>query len=128
MEPLIFIVDDDLFFRNYITSILSMNQYTNIMAFSSGELCLEHLNLNPDIIILDHDMHGLSGTDVLEALKQDMATPQVIMVSGRDEEALIAKVINLGVHKFFHKDHRLFRLLTAYFKDNYRKRIDSLEV
>jgi hypothetical protein len=43
------------------------------------------------------------------------------MVSGRDDEELIADVLSLGVHKYFRKDGMLFRNLKEYFKANYSK-------
>jgi CheY-like chemotaxis protein len=46
----IFIVDDDLFcakiYENYLTSL----NYTDITHFTNGNDCLNHLNLNPDVI------------------------------------------------------------------------------
>jgi DNA-binding NarL/FixJ family response regulator len=116
MKPLIFIVDDDVFFRNYISTILTMNSLDNTLCFSSGELCIENLHQKPDLIILDHDMNGMSGTEVLRYLQsQNLKTP-VIMVSSRDEDNLISEVINLGVHKFIKKDMLLCQNLKDYFK------------
>jgi len=121
--PLIFVVDDDIFFRNYISSILMMNGFSKIESFSSGELCLENLDRHPDIIVLDHDMVGMSGSDVLRYLKNSKSKTPVIMVSGRDDEELIADVLSLGVHKYFRKDGMLFRNLKEYFKANYSQEL-----
>lgn len=117
--PLVFIVDDDIFFRNYISSILTMNGFNNIESFSSGERCIENINKLPDVIVLDHDMVGMSGTEVLTYLKNKNNKTPVIMVSGRDDEELIADVLSLGVRKYFKKDGDLFRNLKNYFKENY---------
>jgi len=125
MMPLIFIVDDDIFFRNYISSILNMNGFNNIKSFSSGELCLENIDFHPDIIVLDHDMIGMSGTDVLESLKKSKSNIPIIMVSGREDEELIAHVLSLGVHKYFRKDGKLFRNLKEYFRTNYSTEVTA---
>lgn len=117
--PLVFIVDDDIFFRNYISSILTMNGFNNIESFSSGERCIANINKLPDVIVLDHDMVGMSGTEVLTYLKNKNNKTPVIMVSGRDDEELIADVLSLGVRKYFKKDGDLFRNLKNYFKENY---------
>jgi DNA-binding NarL/FixJ family response regulator len=119
MKPLIFIVDDDVFFQKYIASVLMVNNYDNIKSFSSGELCIRNLNLSPDIIILDHDMNGMSGTEVMKYLKAHNIKVPVIMVSGREDKELIANVISLGVHKYFKKDGMLVSKLKEYFSKNY---------
>jgi len=119
MKPLIFIVDDDVFFQKYIASVLMVNNYDNIKSFNSGELCIRNLNLSPDIIILDHDMNGMSGTEVMKYLKAHNIKVPVIMVSGREDKELIANVISLGVHKYFKKDGMLVNKLKEYFSKNY---------
>jgi DNA-binding NarL/FixJ family response regulator len=119
MKPLIFIVDDDVFFQKYIASVLMVNNYDNIKSFSSGESCIRNLNLSPDIIILDHDMNGMSGTEVMKYLKAHNIKVPVIMVSGREDKELIANVISLGVHKYFKKDGMLVSKLKEYFSKNY---------
>jgi FixJ family two-component response regulator len=119
MNPLIFIVDDDLFFRNYITSLLMPINLVNVCQYSSGESCIENLGLKPDIIILDHDMNGMSGTEVLKYLDENKIKIPVIMVSGSDNEAMISEVIQLGVIKFIRKDEMLCKNLKDYFRLNY---------
>jgi DNA-binding NarL/FixJ family response regulator len=119
MKPLIFIVDDDVFFQKYIASVLMVNNYDNIRSFNSGESCIRNLKLCPDIIILDHDMNGMSGTEVMKYLKANNIKIPVIMVSGREDKELIANVISLGVHKYFKKDGMLVSKLKEYFSKNY---------
>ena len=101
-----------------------MNGFSNIESFGSGELCIENLNNKPDIIVLDHDMVGMSGTDVLMFLNENKVKIPVIMVSGRDDSELIANVLSLGVHKYFKKDGKLFQNLKRYFKDNYTEKLN----
>lgn len=119
MKPLIFVVDDDMFFRNYITSILMMNNFDKVCSFSSGEMCIANLSMYPDIILLDHDMVGMSGTEVLRYLKENNLNIPVIMVSSRDDENLISEVVTLGVRKYIKKDDMLFKNIKEYFHKYY---------
>ncbi|MBN2746648.1 MAG: response regulator [Bacteroidales bacterium] len=111
MKPLIFVVDDDVFFIKYISTLLCSNSFDNIKSFSDGEKLIANLHHYPDLILLDHDMEGMSGREVLKYLQQNKFDIPVVMVSGREEEELINEVYTLGVRKYFIKDEFLFRNL-----------------
>jgi hypothetical protein len=51
--PLIFIVEDNLTYSKIVDYHLKQNHYGNVEKFVSGEECLKHLYLKPDIIIQD---------------------------------------------------------------------------
>ncbi len=118
MKPLIFVVDDDVFFIKYISSLLSSNSFDNIKSFSDGENCIQNLSQYPDLILLDHDMVGMSGREVLKYLRNNNFNIPVVMVSGREEDELINEVYKLGAKKYFKKDEFLFKNLKEYLKTN----------
>ena len=53
----------------------------------------------PELIILDERMHGMTGTDVLRALRADprLAGVPVLMYSAETDPARLAEMIRLGV-------------------------------
>ncbi|MET1257134.1 response regulator [Aliikangiella maris] len=81
----VLIVDDVEYNRVLIKTLLE-DKY-DIFEAESGEVCLEMVNeVNPDIILLDVNMPGLSGYDVCLKLKEKTETKNipVIFVSALD--------------------------------------------
>ena len=88
----IMIVDDSLFIRTIIKKMF-INKY-NIVEADSGEKCLELLkNDRPDVILLDINMAGMNGLDVLKQIrmKDRLKNIPIIMLTG--EQAIEDKVI-----------------------------------
>ena len=80
----IFIVDDDALFLKSLEIEFNMNGDFEIKAFPTGELCLEQLDLNPDIIILDYYLNGIddgamNGLETLIRIKAARSYIPVIM-------------------------------------------------
>ena len=122
MKPLIFIVDDDMFFRKYITSVLVSNGFDNLQTFSSAEDSIQQLHQSPDVIIVDQELKGMSGIDLLNHLQNTKQRIPFIMVSGEDDQEIISKVIKLGAMKYIKKDEMLVNHLKDYFESNYQKK------
>jgi two-component system, OmpR family, response regulator len=86
----LFLVDDDVVFLKLLEiEFLEKEEYV-VETFSTGELCLEHLSSNPDVIILDYQLDGVEKTamngiqtlDKIKALNPDMP---VVMLSSQDK-------------------------------------------
>jgi len=100
---LIFLVDDDALFLKSIE--IEFTQYTQsaIKTFATGELCIEELSLNPDIIILDYylnsvDKNAINGLDTLDRIKTISPHIPVIMLSSQDK---IEVAVNCMKHQAF---------------------------
>ncbi len=78
-----------------------------VLAASSGQECLDIVKLDPqpDIILLDIHMPGISGIETLQQLKNDEDTQDipVIMVSAHSAEERIVECIDFGAHDFVSK-------------------------
>ena len=84
----ILVVDDTAFMVMLITKVLESEEFQVINA-NSGETALEILRKEkPDLILLDVVMTGMSGYDVLDALRQDFRYNliPIIMLTGQTEE------------------------------------------
>ena len=121
----LFLVDDDaLFLKSLEIEFLELADFS-IETFATGELCLENLSHEPDVIILDYQldgieklaMNGLETLDKIKAFKQEVP---VIMLSSQDK---IEVAINCMHHKAF--DYvvksetafvRLQKIITTIFK------------
>jgi two-component system, OmpR family, response regulator len=86
----LFLVDDDVvFLKSLEIEFLQHGEFT-IEAFVSGELCLEKMSLNPDVIILDYmldgtDKNAMNGIETLDKILAINPALPVIMLSAQDK-------------------------------------------
>jgi two-component system OmpR family response regulator len=104
----LFLVDDDALFLKSLE--MEFNEKSELTAetyiietFATGELCIENLSLNPDIIILDYHLDGIdvkamNGLATLDKIKASCPDMPVIMLSSQDK---IEVAIQCMHHKAF---------------------------
>ncbi len=86
----LFLVDDDaLFLKSLEIEFLDHADF-EIQTFCSGELCIEHLPQNPDVIVLDYHLDGINkaamnGMETLDKIKAINNNIPVIMLSSQDK-------------------------------------------
>ena len=90
IKPLIFLVDDDVLFLKSLEIDFTQNTESYIKTFTTGELCLENISQNPDIIILDYylnsiDINAINGVETLDRIKTANPLIPVIMLSSQDK-------------------------------------------
>ena len=99
----IFLVDDDaLFLKSLEIDFLQLADF-NIETFMTGELCLENISHNPDVIILDYHLDGIdknamNGMETLDKIKSYNPDIPVVMLSSQDK---IEVAVNCMHHKAF---------------------------
>jgi putative two-component system response regulator len=111
--PVILTVDDDPIILNSILSTLK-KEYT-VRPFTSGETALKFLGHNlADLILLDYNMPGMSGFDVLKALQADPRLREIPVifltgsVNGDDE----IQALEMGAVDYLLKPFKPKSLLT----------------
>lgn len=100
---LLFLVDDDALFLKSLAIEFAQNTESAIQTFSTGELCLKNIAQNPDIIILDYHLNGVSkkainGLETLDRIKKINPQIPVIMLSSQDK---IEVAVNCMKHQAF---------------------------
>ncbi len=102
----ILIVEDDLFFRKYLSRLLGNRQRKIYEACTAIDaLYLAHL-MAPEVLLIDIGLNGdFDGLSLLQALRQDAAFTglPVVVVSGSDNPESKAKATQLGVDFFLGK-------------------------
>jgi len=101
----IFFIDDDQFVTTLYRTRLSSEGYCVEIA-NNGSDALEKLNaIVPDLIILDLNMPGINGVDVLKQIRArpDTADCSVIIFSNGYVQDLVDQAMSLGVSKVFTK-------------------------
>jgi len=100
---LIFLVDDDALFLKSLEIEFSDNTESDLKTFSTGELCLEKISENPDVVILDYhldsiDKNAVNGLQTLDRIKDINPLIPVIMLSSQDK---IEVAVNCMKHQAF---------------------------
>ena len=120
----IFLVDDDaLFLKLLEIEFLKHGDFT-IDTFATGELCLQHLAKNPDVIILDFHLDGIdknamNGIATLDKIKAFDSDIPVIMLSSQDKIEVAIECMHHRAFDYVVKSEtaflRLQKIITAIF-------------
>jgi two-component system OmpR family response regulator len=89
-KTLIFLVDDDPLFLKSLEIDFAQITESSVNTFATGELCLESISQNPDIIILDYflnsvDVNAINGVETLDRIREVNRQIPVIMLSSQDK-------------------------------------------
>ena len=100
----IFVVDDDPVARMILADELAADNY-DLHEFDNGQACLDALDQNPDLILMDVEMPGLSGYEVCNKIKQDASTQHidVIFISSHDTTDERLEGFNAGASDYIIK-------------------------
>ena len=105
-DKTILIVDDDASARVYVAGVLRHEGY-NVSAAESGEAALTLLESGvPDLVLLDIEMPGMGGYDVLETLRAAPATARlpVIFLTVKDTTEDQKRGLKEGVVDYLSKE------------------------
>jgi len=102
-KTLLFLVDDDALYLKTLEVNFAYNSDYSIKTFATGELCLENISQNPDVIILDYflnsiDINAINGIETLDKIKSANPLIPVIMLSSQDK---IEVAVNCMKHNAF---------------------------
>ncbi|MDA3927389.1 MAG: response regulator [Prolixibacteraceae bacterium] len=97
----LFLVDDDAIFLKLLEIEFLEQANFDIETYATGELCLDNLSHNPDVIILDYHLDGIdkdamNGIEILDKIVALDTNIPVIMLSSQDK---IDVAINCMHHK-----------------------------
>jgi DNA-binding NtrC family response regulator len=114
---IIFVVDDDPFYNSILTNHLqnleNNPEYSHvefiIKSYFSADECLNHLNINPDVVLLDYFLdesgHPLKGLYLLNNIQESCSRCRVVLMS--QQQAMLASVEFLqhgGAYDYIVKD------------------------
>jgi two-component system, OmpR family, response regulator len=99
----LFLVDDDAVFLKLLEIEFLQHADFTIETFATGELCVENLTHNPDVIVLDYlldgvDKNAMNGLTTLDKIKAFNPEIPVVMLSAQDK---IDVAINCMHHRAY---------------------------
>ena len=111
----VMLVDDQNLVRKGVRSLLELSEEIEVIAEANdGAEAIEMLpDVNPDVVLLDMRMPGLSGVDVLRRLKESDQLPPTIILTTFDDDDLVLAGIRNGAKGYLLKDVALEELVNA---------------
>jgi DNA-binding response OmpR family regulator len=109
-EPTVLVVDDEKTIRDVLEYNLRRENYRVLTAGDGEEAIRLARSERPDLVILDIMLPGVSGLDVLRAIRREMTVP-ILMLSARETETDKVVGLELGADDYMTKPFSLRELL-----------------
>jgi DNA-binding NarL/FixJ family response regulator len=111
----VMLVDDQNLVRKGVRSLLELSEEIEVIAEAAdGQEAIRMLpDVNPDVVLLDMRMPGLSGVDVLRRLNESGELPPTIILTTFDDDELVLAGIRHGAKGYLLKDVSLDELVNA---------------
>lgn len=110
-NPLIFVVEDNQMYNKLVVSYLKTNKFTNVESYLSGEEALQNMHKNPDIVIQDYLLEGMTGIEVLIKAKKSNPNVEFIFLSGQDSIDIAINSMKYGAYDYIVKDQMALQKL-----------------
>ena len=126
----ILIIDDHPLMRRGIRQLIELDAGFKVVGEASNGLEGIRLaqRLEPDLIILDLNMKGLSGLETLQQLRQKGVTARIAILTVSDAKSDIFAVVEAGADGYLLKDSEPDLLLQQIQQIAYGKNVYSSEV
>ncbi len=100
------LVDDHPLMRRGLSQLLSFEDEFEVIAEASSgaEAVAKNHEVEPDLILLDLNMKGMSGLDTLNALRADNCDANIVILTVSDSAADIDALVKAGADGYLLKD------------------------
>lgn len=110
----VLIVDDDTLMREVLKALLRDEGFSLAGEAKDGVSALAQIDrTQPDLICLDVNMPGMSGLDVLKAIKEKCKDCRVVMISGDSSMATVREAVGYGAVGYIVKPFKAGRVGAA---------------
>ncbi len=112
---IIYLIEDDSVYAEFIQKTLGRNTAYKITWFSSAEACLPVAQkIVPDAMIIDYKLPGMSGLELYQALLPQLKEEnKCIVMSSIDDGNMVLNFIKQGVRDYVIKDENVIDSLVA---------------
>ena len=99
----ILLIENDKFIRDSFIERLRNDEYEVISAKNGGESIDKITTDNFDVVIIDREIYGVNGIEVLKFTKKNKPKTKVIMMSTYSSQKAINKLMKLGADEYIEK-------------------------
>ncbi|HVF34609.1 MAG TPA: response regulator transcription factor [Candidatus Saccharimonadia bacterium] len=109
------LVDDQTLVRQGVKSLLDLSEDIRVCAeaHDGAQAVVVIPREKPDVVLLDMRMPGMSGLDVLNALRERNELPPTIILTTFDDDQLVLAGMKAGARGYLLKDVSLEQLVNA---------------
>jgi DNA-binding NtrC family response regulator len=105
-NPLIFIIEDSVVYKDVLLGQLKSNHYTNLKLYKNGDECIKDIHLKPDLIILDYLSTGMNGLELMLKVHADHPEIEFIFLSGQNDVEVAVQIMKLGAADYIVKNEK----------------------
>lgn len=110
--PHIAILEDDLFYAEYLKQGLKGMNYPIVTNFYTRQQLISNLKKDkPDLILLDHYLHDSLGLEVMDQIRILDEEAKIVYVSGQDSPTVALNALKKGALDYLEKDDKVFEHL-----------------
>jgi DNA-binding NarL/FixJ family response regulator len=103
-NKLVFIVEDNNLYSIMLDYYLTNETNVKCVVFRTGEECIENLNMNPMLIVLDYWLPGINGKETLKEIKKINPKIPVVMLTSNQDENVEKDLLDNNVQEYLHKE------------------------
>lgn len=99
----VFLVDDNPVHNEMLKDQLTEDMDIDISVYEKGTDCLDNMDKNPDVVILDYFLDkdvDTTGLDILRSIKETHPETQVVMLSGQDKLEVAIEMMKEGAYDY----------------------------
>ncbi len=111
----VMLVDDHEMVREGMKKLLEFDGNIKVIdQASNGEDCLRRLEKNiPDILLLDINMLGMNGVDVVRTIRKNHIPVKVLILTVHNEVEYLINLVDIGIEGYILKDSSSAELIKA---------------
>ena len=99
------VVEDEESFLGVLIAVLRASMRFTVEPAETGEDAVEAMKKSPfDLVILDHQLPGMSGLNVLQWMYEQKLEIPVIVLTGTGSENIAVEMMKLGAYDYLPKD------------------------
>lgn len=105
MTTTVYLVDDHALFRAALAALVERLEGFSVVGHAGdGRAAIEEIaRLQPDLVLLDITMEGLSGLDALDQVRRRSPGSRVLMTSQHESSSLVRQALRAGAHGYLCK-------------------------
>ena len=109
----ILVIDDDLYMRDILRDLLSLDEYNVVSAENGVEGLEKFKELKPELVLTDLIMPEKDGLSFIQEVKAENPDARIIAVSGSNDVKLMTDVVQANVNRILTKPFNIDELLDA---------------